>query len=219
VFLTIGGILEPAVLEAIRERLADAALFEDGRRTAGWHAREVKSNLQMRSGIADDVTERVQAALEGHPVFRAAARPQRFVRLLVSRYEPGMTYGSHVDDALMGGVRCDLSFTLFLCEPASYEGGELVIEEAAGERPFKLAAGELLLYSSTTLHRVAPVTRGVRLAVVGWVRSLVREPDRREILFDLENALHAVFDQDGKTPLFDLLAKTRTNLLWMWAED
>jgi PKHD-type hydroxylase len=218
-FLSIGDILAPDMLLAIRERLADPALFRDGRLTAGWHAREVKHNLQADRGAVANILEQIERALLRHPVLRAAARPKRIVRLLVSRYEPGMTYGSHVDDALMDGVRCDLSFTLFLSEPDSYAGGELVIEEASGERAFKLNAGELILYPSTTLHRVAPVREGVRLAAVGWVRSLVRGGAEREILFDLENALQAVFEREGKTPLFDLLVKTRTNLLRLWAED
>jgi PKHD-type hydroxylase len=148
-----------------------------------------------------------------------AARPKAIVRLLISRYEPGMAYGTHVDDALMGGMRTDLSFTLFLCEPESYEGGALVMDDAYGEREVRLPAGELILYASTALHRVEPVTSGVRLAAVGWVRSFVRDSSRREVLFDLETALRGVHETAGKTPLFDLLAKTRTNLLRMWAED
>jgi PKHD-type hydroxylase len=131
------------------------------------------------------VLRKVEQALLHHEVFVAAARPKRLVRLLISRYEPGMTYGTHVDDALMDGVRPDLSFTLFLSDPATYEGGALVIEDTYGERMVKLPAGELILYPSTTLHRVDPVTSGVRLAAVGWVRSYVRDPEHREILFDL----------------------------------
>ena len=119
----------------------------------------------------------------------------------------------------MGGVRTDLSFTLFLSDPESYQGGALVMDDAYGERDVRLPAGELILYPSTTLHRVDPVTSGVRLAAVGWVRSFVRDSSRREVLFDLETALRSVHEAAGKTPLFDLLAKTRTNLLRMWAED
>jgi PKHD-type hydroxylase len=130
-----------------------------------------------------------------------------------------MAYGTHVDDALMGGMRTDISFTLFLSDPESYDGGELVTESHAGEQPFKLPAGSLVLYPSTTLHRVEPVTRGSRLAAVGWVRSLVRDPARRELLFDLDTARKALFDRDGKSPEFDLLSKCGANLLRMWAED
>jgi PKHD-type hydroxylase len=218
--LRIAGLLDAASLSALQDALADPGLFADGQATAGWHARAVKHNLQARrGGIVDGALAQIERALLGHEVFVAAARPKAIVRLLISRYEPGMTYGTHIDDALMDGVRADLSFTLFLADPECYEGGALVIDDTYAEREVKLPAGELFLYPSTTLHRVAPVTEGVRLAAVGWVRSFVRDPGRREILFDLETALRAVHARDGKSPLFDTLAKTRTNLLRLWAED
>jgi PKHD-type hydroxylase len=218
--IRIAHLLDAPTLAALQQALADPALFVDGRSTAGWHARQVKRNLQARrGGVVDRALAQIEAALLAHEVFVAAARPKAIVRLLISRYEPGMTYGTHVDDALMGGVRTDLSFTLFLSDPESYQGGALVMDDAYGEREVKLPAGELILYPSTTLHRVEPVTTGVRLAAVGWVRSFVRDSSRREVLFDLETALRSVHDAAGKTPLFDLLAKTRTNLLRMWAED
>ena len=218
--LRIADLLDAGSLTALQEALSDPALFADGRATAGWHARAVKHNLQaQRGGIVDGALAQIERALLAHEVFVAAARPKAIARLLISRYEPGMAYGSHVDDALMGGVRTDLSFTLFLADPGRYEGGALVIDDAYGEREVKLPAGELFLYPSTALHRVAPVSQGIRLAAVGWVRSFVRDPGRREILFDLETALRAVYDRDGKSPLFDTLAKTRTNLLRLWADD
>jgi len=218
--LRIARLFDAPGVAALQDALGDPALFVDGRQTAGWHARAVKRNLQARRARpVDTALKTIERALLANEVFIAAARPKTIVRLMISRYEPGMAYGSHVDDALMGGVRTDLAFTLFLADPESYGGGELVIDDASGEREVKLPAGELFLYPATTLHRVAPVTDGVRLAAVGWVRSLVRDPARREILFDLESALRAVHDQGGKSPLFDSLAKTRTNLLRMWAED
>jgi PKHD-type hydroxylase len=118
----------------------------------------------------------------------------------------------------MDGVRTDVSFTLFLAEPADYDGGELVIETSAGEEDIKLPAGHLIAYPSTTLHRVAPVTRGERLVAVGWAQSYVRDLAKREILFDLETARRSLFEQSGKTPEFDVLAKTSANLFRMWAE-
>ena len=218
--LRIAGLLDEPGLAALQDALADPALFVDGRATAGWHARAVKRNLQARrTGPVEAAQKTIERALLAHPVFVAAARPKSIVVLRINRYEAGMTYGNHVDDALIGGVRTDLSFTLFLADPASYEGGALVIEDTFGERAVKLPAGELFLYPSTTLHRVELVTAGVRVAAFGWVRSYVRDPAQREILFDLETALRAVHDRDGKSPLFDSLAKTRTNLLRMWAED
>jgi PKHD-type hydroxylase len=218
-FLRIGAILSSHEIAAAREAL-EKVDFEDGRRTAGWHAREVKRNEQASRGpAADAVLTKVKQALLAHDVFLAAARPKKFVKLLISRYGPGMTYGTHVDDALMEGSRTDLSFTLFLSDPAEYEGGELVIEDSLEDRSIKLAAGEMILYPSGTLHRVEPVASGSRLAVVGWLRSHVRDPARREILFDLELTLRELFNRDGKTEMFDRLVKTRTNLLRLWVED
>jgi len=218
--LRIAELFDGEDLAVLQDRLAEPVLFADGRTTAGWHAREVKHNLQARrGGVVDEALATIRRTLLKHEVFAIAARPKAIPRLSISRYEPGMAFGTHVDDALMDGVRTDLSFTLFLSDPESYQGGALVIDDAYGEREVKLPAGELFLYPSTTLHRVAPVTDGVRLAAVGWVRSFVRDPNQRELLFDLETALRAVFARDGKSPLFDTLVKTRTNLLRMWADD
>ena len=217
--LRIGGVLSAHEIDAIVHSL-ERSEFEDGRRSAGWHAKEVKRNEQaMPSPAVDAVLAKVRQALLAHEVFVAAARPKSFVKLLASRYEPGMTYGTHVDDALMEGRRTDLSFTLFLSDPSSYDGGALVIDDALESRSIRLSPGELILYPSGALHRVEPVTRGIRLAIVGWVRSYVRDPAQREILFDVELALREVFEREGKSALFDRLVKTRTNLLRLWADD
>lgn len=217
-FLVIGGILDRHEVAAIREAAAELS-FEDGRATAGRFARAVKANEQAAASPGlDAVLTKVETALSANSIFTAAARPRRFVRLMLSRYRGGQTYGTHVDDAIIAGARTDLSFTLFLSDPESYEGGALVIQDALEDRSVKLAPGEMILYPSNTLHRVEPVSAGERLAVVGWVSSWVREPDRREVLFDLEQSLNEVYGTDGKSQLFDRLAKTRTNLLRMWAE-
>lgn len=161
------------------------------------------------------LTERLLA----HPLFQMAVRPKVLSPLLLSRYEPGRAYGRHVDDTLMNGMRSDVSFTLFLSEAASYRGGELVIETTVGEQEIKLEAGSLVLYPSTTLHRVEPVQEGVRLAAVGWARSFVRSAAQREILFDLETARRRLFERSGKSEEFDLLSKSTANLLRLWADD
>jgi PKHD-type hydroxylase len=217
--LCIDGVFDAAAL-AEAAALLTRIRFEDGARTAGWHAREVKRNLQAAAGdtAAAALRAMVMARLEAHALFQLAARPRRLAPLLVSRYEPGMGYGSHVDDALMGELRSDVAFTLFLGKPEDCDGGELVLDSTAGEQPFKLAAGSLVLYPATTLHRVETVTRGTRFAVVGWAQSLVRDPARRELLFDLETARRAMFEKDGKTAAFDLVSKSLANLLRQWAE-
>jgi PKHD-type hydroxylase len=217
--LCIGEILRAADLAEIITT-AERIRFTDGKASAGWAARGVKDNLQAPADdpLAEAVLARIRRRLEAHPLFAMAARPRRFGPLLLSRYEAGMGYGRHADDAIMGETRSDCSFTLFLTDPGTYEGGELVVESPAGEQGFKLEPGHLVLYPSTTLHRVEPVTRGVRLACVGWLQSLVRDPARRELLFELDTARRRLFEDQGRGEVFDLVDKSFRNLLRMWAE-
>ena len=218
--IMIANVLDAENVQWLRDNLAQVR-YVDGRQTAGREARLVKRNDQvdradpLLARMQDLVTDR----LLDHQLFRMAARPHLVRPPLFSRYEPGMAYGSHVDDAIMGGMRTDLSVTVFLSDPEDYDGGELVIESTAGEQDVKLAAGDAVVYPTTFLHRVAPVTKGERLAAVTWVRSLVRDSAKSEMLFDLETARHALFERLGKTPELDLLAKTQSNLLRRWAED
>lgn len=217
--ISIGGILDSDALARVRTAL-DALAFVDGRATAGWNAADVKRNRQAAPTAAlRSLQDDVEKAIRANAVFQIAARPKKFGPMLFARYAGGETYGSHVDDAIMGGMRTDLAWTLFLREPEDYEGGELVIENTGGEQAIKLPAGAMVLYPATTLHRVAPVTRGERLVAVGWVRSLIRSPDQRELLYDLDTARRALFAREGKTAEFDLLSKSLSNLLRMWAED
>ncbi|WP_338461229.1 Fe2+-dependent dioxygenase [Synechococcus elongatus IITB7] len=218
--ITIESLLDADQIKLIQSQLATAS-FVDGRTTAGWHARLVKQNQQLSrtSNLAKKLQEIVLTALGNNALFEAAAYPQRIHSLLFSRYEPGMEYGRHVDNALMGsGDRADLSFTLFLSDPDSYSGGALVIEGACDEQSFRLPAGSLLLYPSSTLHRVEPVEQGYRLACVGWVQSWIRDPAKRELLFDLDTARRSLFAREGKSIEFDLLSKTYANLLRRWLE-
>lgn len=216
--ITIADVLTSQDLDEIFRSYAGIT-FEDGRRTAGWSARLVKQNEQAReSATLRLLQERLQKAVLANEIFSVAVRPKALTPLLVSRYGVGQEYGSHIDNPLMDGVRTDVSFTLFLAPPESYGGGELVIETPGGEDEIKLPAGHLVAYPSTTLHRVAPVTRGERVVAVGWAQSYVRDPARRELLFDLETARRGLFDREGKTPEFDLLSKSAANLLRMWAD-
>jgi PKHD-type hydroxylase len=218
--IIISNVLTPSDLQDIRKSISSTR-FVDGRKTAGFAARQVKNNEQADSTDTASLAIRslVTKRLNQNDVFRAAARPKQLSPLLLSRYEPGMEYGTHVDDALMNGMRTDVAFTVFLNEPAEYEGGELVIESAAGEDALKLAAGSMIVYEATTLHRVAAVSRGSRYVVVGWVRSFVRSASQRELLFDLETARRTLYNREGKTAEFDLLSKSLANLLRMWVDD
>src|SRR5215217_8000843 len=217
--IVIANVLSNDEIALVRETLARAT-FEDGRETAGFSARTVKNNRQAANDRKiETVRSLVEERILGNDLFTIAVRPKALTSVMFSRYEPGMHYGSHVDDALMDEMRTDVSFTLFLCDPESYEGGELVIESAAGEDAVKLAAGSLVAYPSTSLHHVAAVTRGARYAAVGWVRSFIRDAARRELLFDLDTARRQLFAREGKTAEFDLISKSTANLLRMWAED
>ncbi|MET4807890.1 Fe2+-dependent dioxygenase [Limibacillus sp. MBR-115] len=218
--LQLGEVVSAPVLGALQAVMAKLEMFEDGAKTAGWRARERKNNLQAgRTSLASGAVKKVEKALLANTLFQSAARPKEIVRTLLSRYEVGMHYGAHVDDAVMAGRRTDLSFTLFLADPESYDGGALVIDRTEGERAFKLPAGHLLLYPSTTLHRVEPVTRGSRLAAVGWVRSLIRDDAQRELLFDLDRAAVLLRSEAGRDAAIDLVLKTRSNLIRRWVDD
>jgi len=212
----IGSLLDSNSLNAVLREL-DGLEFRDGRVTAGWAARQVKNNLQATStgGNYARVTQVVQQKLSVNEVLLAAALPRQFSPLLISRYEPGMRYGAHVDDAFMGTppMRTDLSFTLFLSRPEDYAGGELVLEQTDGEHEYKLAAGSLVLYPSTTLHRVEPVESGRRTVVVGWIQSLCADPRMREILFDLSRVRVTLAGQENAAGLVALLNKSYSNLL------
>ena len=217
--MTIAGALTPDELAGVRAAF-DAAAFVDGRETAGWAAKTVKNNLQAKSGDAamDAARALVKDRLMSNGLFAMAARPRHMSSLLFARYEPGMEYGAHVDDALMGGMRSDISFTLFVDEPETYDGGELVMETSGGETAIKAPAGSVFIYPSTTLHRVAKLNSGLRRVCVGWLQSHVRQADQREILFDLDTARRSLFKANGKTAEFDLVSKSVANLMRMWAD-
>lgn len=216
--LVIGEVLTPVEANVLLAE-AQGLAYDDGAKTAGRFARAVKANDQAAPSPAREaIFDKVRRALTQNPVFNSAARPKAISPLILSRYRVGQTYGLHVDDAIMGGLRTDLSFTLFLTPPETYDGGALMVEDRYEGRAVKPAAGDMVLYSSGTLHQVAPVTRGERIAVVGWAQSLIRDVGQREILFDLDRAVETAHAEGGKSALFDTLAKTRSNLIRMWAE-
>jgi PKHD-type hydroxylase len=218
----IADVLTAAQLQEVRTLLAEQP-FQPGSTTAGWAATLVKNNEQLdsKSKHYEKLQQLIVAALAANEVFALAAMPQGLRPILFSRYTSGMGYGDHVDNALMGEqprLRSDLSFTLFLSPPSDYEGGELIIADTQGTHAYKLDAGALVLYPSDTLHRVDTVTSGVRQVAVGWVQCLIRDPRQRQILFDLEVVRRQLFQQNGKTPQFDSLSKSCSNLWRLWAE-
>ncbi|WP_332983522.1 Fe2+-dependent dioxygenase [Microcoleus sp. A003_D6] len=218
----MANILTSEELGLIVDRLKNAE-FVDGKLTAGWYAQQVKNNAQLKNDAAptQELRNLVNQALKRNSLFQIAARPKAIRPIMFSRYQGGMYYGTHIDNAIMGDeelMRSDLSLTLFLSDPATYTGGELVIESTQGEQAFKLDAGSMVVYPTTTLHRVEPVTEGERLAAVTWVQSLVRDAHNREILFDLDTVRDTLFQKSGKTAEFDLLSKSIANLLRKWAD-
>lgn len=215
-------VLTQTELETVHQSL-NTVTFVDGKNTAGWHAKLVKNNTQISKQTPEyqNLETIIKQALLRHPLFQSATFPKTIHSMLFSRYESGMFYGSHIDNSLMGENnfwRSDISFTIFLSHPFSYEGGELVIEQSDGDRHFKLELNSALIYPSSTLHRVEKVTQGVRLVAVGWVQSLIRDSYEREILFDLDTARRSIFAQQGKTREFDLITKSYANLLRKWSD-
>ncbi len=196
--------------------------FSDGRLTAHGRAREVKNNLQLRRE-EDHVTalhDLITQALQSNAPFQEFAFPKRLAHPIFNRYEIGMTYGAHIDNAMMGGfngIRTDLSLTIFLSNPSSYDGGELMIHLPVGEEAIKLDAGEAIVYSSDTIHHVAPVTRGVRLAAISWIQSAIRDERLRVLLRDLARSTKRA-DELKDADLQLLLTKSYHNLLRYAAE-
>jgi len=223
----VAGVLDAALLESLRTRLAAAGdAWVDGRATAGHQGARVKHNQQIAedSAIAAELGGMIVGALERNALFLSAALPSVVYPPLFNRYEGGMTFGSHVDGAvrLLPGtgrkIRTDLSATLFLSAPQDYEGGELLIEDQFGTQSVKLPAGDMVLYPATSLHKVTPVTRGARLASFFWVQSMVRDATRRALLFDMDMAiLRLTRDAPGHEALVSLTGSYH-NLLRMWAE-
>lgn len=219
--LCIGDVLDRAALADLRGTIA-SGVFVDGVLSSGWASRLVKNNEQLGAGPAlAAAQERVIATLTSNAVFSSAVLPRRFAPPLFARYEPGMEFGTHMDNPLMGPdhMRADVSVTIFLSEPEDYDGGELVMETTGGEAAYKLAAGSAIAYPTTVLHRVEPVTRGRREVAVTWAQSLVRRADEREMLFDLDRVARTMFERDGKTEAFDLINKTSANLKRLWVDS
>jgi PKHD-type hydroxylase len=207
----------------------DAAEWVDGKVTAGHQSAQTKRNSQIPEGspVAQQIGDVILQALGSNPLFRSAALPLKVFPPLFNRYEGGQNFGTHVDNAIrahaMSGqrIRTDLSCTLFFSEPDEYEGGELIIEDTYGEQRVKFGAGDLVLYPSTSLHRVTEVTRGARVSSFFWLQSMIRQDPQRAILFDLDTAIQRL--QTGEqTPEVKASVVQLTgvyhNLLRQWAE-
>jgi PKHD-type hydroxylase len=221
----IPKLLSAAQVTEFQQALG-AADWIDGKATAGYLSSRAKNNAQLPEThpLARRLGNQILDELDKSQVFIAAALPARVLPPLFNRYAGGQSYGGHIDGAVrpVSGspyrIRTDLSATVFLSDPADYDGGELVIGEAGEERCVKLAAGDMVLYSGGTVHRVNPVTRGTRLAAFFWIQSMVRDETRRGILLDLDNALQQLSRTGADHDACVRLAGVYHNLLRQWAD-
>jgi len=221
--LTLSGVLKPDEAALAREWLAGVK-FVDGKASAGAAARRVKRNEEAERGAAalERLDQVVMGALARHPVYRNGALPLHAATPLYIRYAPGMEYGEHLDDPIMGtgGVmyRSDVAVTVFLSAPEEYDGGELVIRGAQREQRLKLPAGDAVLYPAGTLHHVSPVTRGARLVAVTWVQSVVRDAARRELLYGLNLAREKLLQRAPDAEETAQVNAAYFNLIRMWSD-
>lgn len=225
--LVIENVLSKAEVNAFRQQL-DSAGWIDGQDTAGSLSRQVKQNQQMpeQSELAVSLGNHILRVLGQHPMFISAALPNKIYPPKFNRYAGGGHYGTHVDGAVMqirhdqSLLRSDLSATLFLTEPDEYEGGELTIETHFGAQQVKLPAGDMVLYPSSSLHRVEPVTRGHRTSSFFWIQSLVADEAERALLFDLDQTIQALSSDQIPQQSEKILQLTGIyhNLLRRWAK-
>jgi PKHD-type hydroxylase len=225
--LHVRDVLTPAELAQVHAILADAP-WADGRATAGVQSAQAKHNEQLPQEAAETgaLQQIVMAALNRHALFFSAALPKRLFPPLFNRYAgTANAFGNHVDNAVRfvpGGrgerVRTDISCTLFLVEPGAYDGGELVVEDTYGIHSVKLPAGHMVLYPSSSLHHVRPVTRGARIASFFWIQSMVRDDGERTLLFDLDTAIQRVNVDVPDHPSTVQLTAVYHNLLRRWAD-
>jgi len=222
----IPSALSPDDVADFRGIMASAD-WEDGRSTAGSQSALVKKNMQLPTdgALSRILGERVISALMVQPAFVAAAVPLHIFPPLFNRYEAGEYFGEHVDNSIRGDrltglrIRTDLSATLFLSEPGEYEGGELIIEDYYGRKEIKLPAGHMVLYPSTSLHRVTPVTKGTRISCFFWIQSMIKDAHARSMVFDLDHTIQDLAGRLGRDASeVRRLTNIYHNLIRYWAE-
>lgn len=220
-FLHIPALLTESELTTIEMHTSNAT-FIDGKITASLAAKDVKNNLQMQTdnSVLEDIHGILNAALQQSPLFNVSALPKTIYPFVISKYIPGKYYGWHVDSPVMGNppIRTDLAMTIFLSDPTTYEGGELLIQQAGNISSFKPAKGDAILYPCQYLHCVNEIKSGERLAAVTWIQSNVKSPEQRQLLYQL-NQIHAsLYQQAPNAPATNLLLQTHSNLFRMWAD-
>ncbi len=223
--LHIPNVLNATELKSLQDLMAKAE-WVDGKVTAGTQSAQVKRNMQLAedSQFAEVGRKIVLQALSRNALYFSAAIPKKIYPPLFNQYQVGMDFGAHIDNAVRthaatgNHVRTDISCTLFIAPPESYEGGELVIEDSYGQQSVKLPAGDMVLYPGTSLHHVRPVTKGARVACFFWTQSMIRDDGQRTLLFDMDAAIATLRQQHGDVPAVVRLTGNYHNLIRMWAD-
>jgi len=221
--IQIPSVIDQDKLQNIRELLSKTG-FADGRKTAGMMAQRVKHNEEMQANRqqTEYLDHLIMSSLANNATFRDAVLPHQVAQPVIARYTPGMSYGDHIDDPVMGGAgahfRTDVAVTVFLNEPDQYDGGELVINTSFGEQKVKLNAGDAVSYPASSIHRVNEVTKGERLVAVTWIQSMVRDPGKRELLFELAQAKSSLMKENPDSPTTRQVDHAYVNLVRMWSE-
>ena len=214
-YLTSQLLTEEEIKKIIKDLNKDSTYWEDGKKTAGSHAAEVKNNLQLNrsSEISKKWCQIITKKIQSNPLIKGFALPKTIHGIMFTKSIKKMKYGRHIDNPFMSSGRSDLSFTISLTDTDSYKGGELIVEELNDEKEFKLNAGEIVIYPSTHMHSVNEVEDGERLVCVGWIESYVKSIEEREYLFDLNAGARGLLAKNGRSEELDLIFKAYSNLL------
>ena len=212
----ISPLLENEEIQIIKNTLKENNQdWEDGKKTAGSHASQVKNNLQLNrnSEVSKNLVKIINNKILSDPLIKSFSLPKKIHGVMFTKSSKGMRYGRHIDNSFMSSGRADLSFTIFINHKENYKGGELIIENINSEKEFKLNSGEILLYPSTYLHSVREIKQGVRFVCVGWIESYVKSIEEREYLFDIDAGARSLLSKYGRSDELDLIFKSYSNLL------
>ena len=212
----ISPLLENEEIQIIKNTLKENNQdWEDGKKTAGSHASQVKNNLQLNrnSEVSKNLVKIINNKILSDPLIKSFSLPKKIHGVMFTKSCEGMRYGRHIDNSFMSSGRADLSFTVFINNKENYKGGELIIENINSEKEFKLNSGEILLYPSTYLHSVREIKQGVRFVCVGWIESYVKSIEEREYLFDIDAGARSLLSKYGRSDELDLIFKSYSNLL------
>jgi len=212
----ISPLLKDEEIQIFKNKLNENnECWEDGKRTAGSHAAQVKNNLQLNrnSDISKNLANFITNKILSNPLIKSFSLPKHIHGIMFTKSSEGMSYGRHIDNSFMSSGRADLSFTIFLNDKDSYKGGELIVEDINSENEFKLNSGEIIIYPSTYLHSVKEIEKGERLVSVGWIESYVKSIEEREYLFDIDAGARSLLAKHGRSNDLDLIFKSYSNLL------